>query len=471
MIYKTSIKQLPKVPGIFAALGPGIVWMAFAQGSGELIWWPYLIAKYGLTFLAILIPAALLQFPLTYEIGRYTLYTGEGIWRGFVKLNRKYAFMMWLVMLVQFLWFGAFASAGGTALAALTDFPGEWTQRGQSLFWGYASMAMFLGILVSSKLVYRSIERIMWGIAVLTVVGLIAACTHPDVVSVLPSFAKGIVGVRGEMPRPWEAGDATILITAITFIGLGGFFSLFYSYWVKEKGFGMAHYAAHVIGLLRGIVPGGVGSEEMSMEPSREDHKRLSGWLRILKIDVGVGVGGNILTTLLMCLLAYAVLFPKGIIPQEWNIAVVQAKFFELRWGSVGTMLFYVVAAAFLVDTWLTSIDALSRVNSDVVMSLFKGAKRKSLSWWYYFFLFIFAAVTAITMPLAQPGVLILITGVLSFIGIILYAVPLWILNYRFLPKHLPDFSRPSRAAQMLMAAVIAIYAVLLIAFVWVRFF
>ena len=32
-------------------LGPGIVWMALAQGSGELIWWPYIIAKYGLGFL------------------------------------------------------------------------------------------------------------------------------------------------------------------------------------------------------------------------------------------------------------------------------------------------------------------------------------------------------------------------------------------------------------------------------------
>jgi hypothetical protein len=42
---------LPHFPGLWVALGPGIIWMAFAQGSGELIWWPYLIAKYGLFFL------------------------------------------------------------------------------------------------------------------------------------------------------------------------------------------------------------------------------------------------------------------------------------------------------------------------------------------------------------------------------------------------------------------------------------
>ena len=39
---------LPRFPGWAAALGPGVVWMALAQGSGELIWWPYLIAQYGL---------------------------------------------------------------------------------------------------------------------------------------------------------------------------------------------------------------------------------------------------------------------------------------------------------------------------------------------------------------------------------------------------------------------------------------
>ncbi len=33
-----------------ARLGPGVIFMALAQGSGELIFWPYTIAKYGLTF-------------------------------------------------------------------------------------------------------------------------------------------------------------------------------------------------------------------------------------------------------------------------------------------------------------------------------------------------------------------------------------------------------------------------------------
>ena len=113
------------MPGMLRALGPGVVFMALAQGSGELIFWPYTIAKYGLTFLFLLIPACLLQFPVIYEIGRYTLLTGESIFQGFIRLNRKFAFFLWILMTLSFLWFGAFAAAGGTSIAALTEFPGR----------------------------------------------------------------------------------------------------------------------------------------------------------------------------------------------------------------------------------------------------------------------------------------------------------------------------------------------------------
>jgi hypothetical protein len=69
--------------------------MVLAQVSGGLIWWPYLIAKYGLTFLFLLIPACLLQYPINIEIGRYTLLTGESIFHGFIRLNRAFGILLW----------------------------------------------------------------------------------------------------------------------------------------------------------------------------------------------------------------------------------------------------------------------------------------------------------------------------------------------------------------------------------------
>ena len=95
-------REMSAFPGLIHALGPGIVWMALAQGSGELVWWPYIVAKYGLGFLFLLIPACLLQYPVNFEIGRYTLLTGESIWQGFIRLNRWLALAMWILMTISF---------------------------------------------------------------------------------------------------------------------------------------------------------------------------------------------------------------------------------------------------------------------------------------------------------------------------------------------------------------------------------
>src|ERR671922_1611296 len=134
---------LPPLPSMLGALGPGVIFMALAQGSGELIWWPYIIAKYGLSFLFLLLPACVLQFPVIYEIGRYTLLTGESIFQGFIRMNRYLALLLWILMTLSFLWFGAFAAAGGTSLAAITDFPAGWGAGGAKPFLGLPSKGGF----------------------------------------------------------------------------------------------------------------------------------------------------------------------------------------------------------------------------------------------------------------------------------------------------------------------------------------
>jgi len=112
---------LPPLPSMLRALGPGVIFMALAQGSGELIWWPYIIAKYGLSFLFLLLPACLLQFPVTYEIGRYTVLTGESIFQGLIRLQRHFAFFLWILMTLSFLWFGAFAAAACRRAGRVAD--------------------------------------------------------------------------------------------------------------------------------------------------------------------------------------------------------------------------------------------------------------------------------------------------------------------------------------------------------------
>jgi hypothetical protein len=444
------------------ALGPGIVFMALAQGSGELIWWPYIIAKYGLAFLFLLLPACLLQFPVTYEIGRYTMLTGESVFQGFIRLNRYLALTLWILMTFSFLWFGAFAAAGGTSLAALTGFPQEWSPRAQTLFWAYLSMGCFLSAIFLSRVVYRLVEVFMWAVALMTFVGLLWAVMHPEALKAAPAFLRGLFVPDAAAMRRWDPADATRLLTAVTFAGLGGFWTLFYSYWIRDKGIGMARYMGRITGPVSGkpeVIPEGGFAPDGNLE-------RLGAWRRFLAWDIGIGIGGNILTTLMTCLLAYALLHPHGLLPQHYELAVVQSRFFEISWGPPGRILFLIVAAAFLSDTWLATVDAVSRIHTDCLYGFLPRARAVPVRKWYFLFLFLLTAVTSITILLDEPGALILLSAVIGFVGTVVYSVALLVLNHRYLPRLLPEAARPGRPTFLLLCLACLAYAALAVAYV-----
>lgn len=462
-------KPIPGFPGWWIALGPGIVWMALAQGSGELIWWPYIVAKYGLTFLFLLIPSCMLQYPITVEIGRYTLLTGESIFHGFIRLNRWFGIFLWILMTLSFLWFGAFASAGGTAMAALTNFPQGWSQRSQTLFWGYASIIASLAAILMSGVIYSLVERFMKIIATITVVGLLWACLQPQVFQSVPEFMNGLLGFHGPMPRPWDNNDATRLLTAVTFAGLGGFWILFYSYWMRDKGNAMAAHMGRITGPIVGK-PETVTEDGNLPGESQESAIRWNSWRRYLAVDTLIGIGGNLFTTLMTCLLAYALLFPKGILPQEYELVVVQSSFFEVSWGYIGRFLFLIVAATFMADTWLATADAVSRMQADIVHILFPGSRKFALRHWYYFFLGTLTVVTSLTMLLDTPGTLIMISAVIGFLGTVIFPIALYFLNYRILAPNLPQWARPKRISYYILAVSFLAYLILAIAYLWIIF-
>lgn len=454
-------REMPIFPGFIHALGPGIVWMALAQGSGELVWWPYIVAKYGLGFLFLLIPACLLQYPVNFEIGRYTLLTGESIWQGFIRLNRWLALAMWILMTVSFMWLGGFVTAGGMDKI---DFPSGWSEQARGLFWSYVFIFVFIIALLFSGVVYRLIERIMIVIAVVTVVGLILACSQGTVLARLGEFAGGLVGPRWSEDRIWEESDATRLLTAITFAGLGGFWTLFYSYWLREKGAGMAKYVGHIVSPLTGrrqpVLQTGFLPED-----TPENTARWRKWKRFLLIDNSIGILGNLFTTLMTCLLAYALLYPEGKLPSMEDPVDAQMVFFKSAWGPIGGILFLILATAFLSDTWMTTIDAVSRVHTDVVNAYIPKARKLSQHTWYWLFVLLAGGVTLITLPYAQPGTLILISSVIGFAGTVTFTICLLIWNHAVMPQRIPAAFRPRRFSWIFISVAVVAYTLLAAAY------
>jgi hypothetical protein len=338
------------------------------------------------------------------------------------------------------------------------------------------SIAIFFVALVASRVVYTVVERFMELVAIVTLVGLVVACSHPDVVAKIPEFGRGLLVPSG-LARPWEAADATKLLTAVTFAGLGGFWTLFYSYWLREKGVGMAKTMGHVEGLAGPHTkPFGVGAGrhevafETGLVPQRPPSAEVARWRRFLVVDSAVGILGNIVTTLMTCLLAYAVLHPQGLVPDKYEIAVVQSRFFELSWGAAGRVLFLIVAAAFLSDTWMATADAVARIHTDCLLSFFPAARRWSVRRWYFICLVAGTVVTCITMLASEPGPLILLSALIGFLGTVSYAVLLYALNHRWLPRHLEPQVCPGPWALVGLAVAGIAYVVLAIAYLWVRF-
>jgi len=391
-------QEFPKFPGIKKALGPGIIWLALAQGSGELIWWPYFIAKYGTALLPLLIPSALIQLPLTYHIGKYSMLTGESIWRGFFRLSKKLTLVLWILMNLSFFWFGSFVVAGGTALSELI--PLGLSKKVESTIFGYILIILMFIMLIKAKKTYQIVEKFMWFVAVGTSTGLLISCLHPQVIKNLKDFIIGFFKLKISVVEPKDYEE---LITAITFMGLGGFWSLFYSYWIKEKGFGMSQ---KIIGFEYGAIPS-------------KDSAEIKKWNKALFLDSSVGIFGNIITTLMTCFLAFSILHPQGLLPEGYKIAVVQSEFFRGWFGDIGVKIFLFSSALFLIDTWISTADSVAKTNVDFIKMLIPVKDTQKL---YKILLVAITIITLITLPIAPPGELIVISAMIGFVGMVIFS-------------------------------------------------
>ncbi|MGV7234809.1 MAG: Nramp family divalent metal transporter [Nitrosomonadaceae bacterium] len=474
----SGLSQLQKMPlppmriGMLAMIGPAFILASFAQGSGELIWWPYLSAKYGLAFIGLLLPACLIQYFVNAEVIRYTALTGEGIWAGFRRLGGWYSIPLFTLAFLSLLWFGGYASAGGTALYELTHFPPGVSPRAGSLFWGYVTITLLSFGMFKSSNVYHLLEIFMKGIVAITVIGLVISLLQPQVLSTADDFFAAFFNpLSVTYPDNWDPADASVLITALAFAGLGGFFNLMYSYWMKDKGVGMAHYAHKVQTRSSSErdnqfpVTNGVYFED-----NEENRKNWVSWRKYLHYDNFFGILINVFTVMITTWLAFSLLSPKGIFPDGWEIVVVQSEFFSQWLGNTGKVIFLIVAAAFLGDTWFAAADGTSRMFADFTRSHVPQAKSKSFSYWYYFWLVFLIVVTCITMPLAKPGILIQVGGVVSIFAFVLFIPVLFYLNYRLLPQKFPRWIIPPLWRAIMLWIVWGIYLTIAIWYLTIVF-
>jgi hypothetical protein len=289
-------------------IGPGAILLVGAIGMGEWVAGPMFAVQYGRSILWIATVAFVLQSLLNLEAIRYTLYTGEPIITGFMRLRPGPRVWGPLYAVAAIAQLGLPAGAAAWAGVVFALHAGRASDSGDSgsITWITVALVLLAALfLASGKMVERMLERLAW--AMIVVIFCILLWVNLAFVP-LGDWGRTFTGFFqvGELPPDV---DFVMLAVFAALAGAGGVGNLAIASWFRDKGFGMGSKAGNL---------GGVWSNEQTMTStgavfpiSDESLHRWRGWWRYSLLDQSVlWAGGCIVGMFLMVNLATGIFTP-----------------------------------------------------------------------------------------------------------------------------------------------------------------
>lgn len=431
--------------------GPGAILVGLSIGAGEIVIWPRIAAEYGGSMVWAAVVGIFIQLWVNFEVARWTIATGETVYTGYSRVWRGFAPLFILLTLVSWIAPG-WGRASGLALKALLIGPGGW---GSDTFWTVITFGAVTLILFGPKLIYNSVEKTIEVLVAIVTIGLIAVVIAIGSADTWKELGSGIVNVGYKDPGM----SVKTLFIALVFAGAGGTANLFYTFYLRDKNIGMGGRLPQLQNPLRGRAET-VPSTGFVVEDTEENRTRFTAWWNYVKKDQLLFFWAlNTVTMMLFIFGALAVLHPKGIVPEKGTLIWDEAQVLAEVWGGPGRTIFLLVGVATLFSTQLALVDGVSRSVSDIVYTNFKGARKRTLSWWYMLIAGIWIiAGCLITFVMEQMGVselgFLFNAAYMGGFAMALY-VPLTLyINRRFLPK----FARPGGICTTMMILASLVY-------------
>lgn len=443
----------PRGLGRVRWLGPGILWMVAAAGSGELLFTPRIGSLYGYTLLWALLAAVALKWFINREVGRYTVCTGESILRGFERLGGKSNWALWLIVVPQlFVAVITLAGLSGAAATALDLFlPGD------------ARVWMVVSLLVASSLTlwgrYEGIEKTASVLA-----AVLCACAVGGAASVFPPPGEIAAGLVPDIP---DNADQAEILPWIGFALSGAAGFIWYSYWLQAKGYGAA--GTETLGSVENPDtdveqrrPEPPDAPDRRLEPTDADISKLRGWLRQLNLDNSFAVVSTLVITAAFLVLGVELLRPRGLLPEEDETARTLGELLGQIWGPVG---FWIMVGGVFVGLWqaaLSNQDGFARMFADGTALLAKGAGKSGRFVDRPFLKRAFVVVLLTVLPIAlylargKPIGLLKISGAIEAAHIPVVAWLALLLNRR----HLHEKLRPNLFSLVMTAGAGLFFAV-----------
>jgi hypothetical protein len=444
---------------VLRTIGPGIIGLGAAIGSGEWLLGPSVIVAYGPTLLWITTVAVLLQVLLNLEMARYTLYTGEPIISGYMRTWPGPGFWGSIYSALAFLQDGwpGWALAAATATAALLLGRMPTAADADFIIWlGYLTFGACFLFTMLGKRTERTLEVAMWlmvafvgGYLLLIDLTTVSWGTWGRVATGFAAF--------GQIP---EGVDWALIAAFAAYSGMGGIDNAFLTNWMRDKGYGM--------GSTVGYIPSAFG-DRVSLSPQGnvfevddDSLKSWRNWWKFLNVDQwGVFGLGSVLGMALMILLTLEYVGAGSAI-DGWAVANLQALGIAAVHGPIFWYVTLIAGVWVLFSTQLALVDGLPRAITDILWTSSPAVRRwrgGDVRAIYYSVMAVFAVWGCIALNLAQPLTLIIIGANVAGFTFVLESLHTLVVNRKFLPPEL----RPAlwREASVVLCAIF--YGVLVV--------
>ena len=446
---------------LFKTIGPGAILLAAAIGGGEWIAGPMATVKFGRGILWVATVAVVLQTIFNLEAVRYTLYTGEPILTGFMRLKPGSTFwaVFYILIGVAQLATPALAAACGQVLFAAwyghaAANPGELATQ----HWiATAVILLTVALLLSGRSIERVLEKLSWAMILFIFSFLI-------VVNILfvpfSETCKTALGFVGLQPTHGTVELVLLAVFAAT-AGSGGMGNLAISNWFRDKGFGM--------GSLSGSIGNALTGDHAVVKPigttfpiTPENLRRWNVWWRYSMLDqVALWAFGCIMGMFLNVNLA-AVLIKSDQSFQGIEAGTFQARYMADQMWSGFWYLALLNGFWILFSTHLGNTDVLVRLVSDISWVAFPGIRKWPESRLYAGLLLLLTTWAVYAVRIGTVLDLFKVLGVVACPIMSIAALQILRVNTTFLPREL----RPSLWRRIGLVACSAAYGGLTIALV-----
>jgi hypothetical protein len=468
-----EVTDLPEAPRdltprkLFAILGPAVIALGGTIGGGEWLVGPSLFVKWGLALLWITTVSALLQTFLNLEMTRYTLYTGEPITVGFMRLKPGKAFWGWLFTIIGFAERGlpGWALGAATALAALqlARVPGA-PDKATVIVWGYIIFASCVVLVSIGRKIERTLEWANWIMMFVVLGGLLLLD-----IFIVPGkvWLEGLVGFVsfGSIPK----GVNLLLLGALVgYSAYGGFGNNAITNWYRDKGYGMGGKVGYIPAAIGGKVVhvSPVGKVPMPTEKNLSNWK---GWWKLLNIDQwGVFYFGAMIGMFLPGILYVAVL-PRGSSLASWGIAASAASGLILKLGNFGWFLALFFGFWILYSTAISNVDLVTRQCTDMLWFSSPGVRKfakEDIRKIYYLLLLVFMVWGCSFINITLPIIIFAVSANIANFTMAISAILTIRLNRKVLPKEF----RPAVWREVILVLNVIFFGFFFSLFILARF-